>query len=147
MAAQEESICMYETENNLVVAITIDFDLTRLKLFMSEMTLRLVVAGDLYREANFPVRINPMQGNVSISENMIRLELPKKEETFVEMTFSKNNPAQGHNPEHKHDPECKHSSDLRKGSYLSSNPGDNSGNDLDDRRKNNLSNDSDNANK
>lgn len=91
MSVQEESICMYETENNLVIAINIDFDLTKLRLFMSETTLRLFVDGDLYREVNFPVRINNIQGNISLNEKLLRLEVPKKADTFVEMRFSKDN--------------------------------------------------------
>lgn len=90
MSAQEEPVCVYETESNLVIAITVDFDITKLKVFMSESTLRLILNGDLYREVKFPVRINPVQGNVSIQDNMIRLEMPKAQDTFVEMTFSKN---------------------------------------------------------
>lgn len=84
---------VYETESCVVIAVKIDFDLSKLRLFVNANEIKLIVDDEDYRKIDLPARINPKEVKTDKIDSrqgfdILRIELSKSEnDDYLEVDF------------------------------------------------------------
>lgn len=91
---ENQNYCVYETESSIIVAVKIEFDLSKLRLFLKEDLIKLVISGEVYKNIELPKTVDPSKVKTKRLESdegysILRIELTKKQDHLVEIGFSK----------------------------------------------------------
>jgi len=84
---QTKNYTIYETENSIIIALNINFNLNELKLVFNEQELELLVKEQPYDKIKLPKNINPEKIKTQkLNENTLRIEIEKLD-SMLEIKF------------------------------------------------------------
>lgn len=89
---ENQDYYVYETENSVIIALKVEFDLSKLRLFLKEDLIKLVVDGEIYKTIELPKIVDPKKVKTKRLESdegysILRIELIKKHNNLVEIEF------------------------------------------------------------